>query len=203
MKEFLFQLTVKSFILTKMKNNMSIEKILIDMDGVTANWIDTILNHPLCEKFDCGDQLNKHPTRQLIIQQIYSEYPNFFRDLPYIEEFTPIMQVIIESNIPYAWVTATGDVHNSPVAVGKQKQEWLQYHIVERFGLDNEQEFHLILPNDCKSKFANHETLLIDDFWYNIDKFSQAGGQTHQISEDGYFGEHEATLLLSKLMKGD
>ena len=179
-----------------------IDNILIDMDGVVADWCGSIMSHRLCEKFSEMEELNKHPTRQLVIHQIYEEHPDFFEQLGYIEEFTPIMEVILESGIPFAWATATGDVHKDPQKVGVQKQKWLMENIVKRFNLTPDQEFHLFLPDQCKSTLATPSTLLIDDYKHNTAMFELAGGQTHLIDETGYHGEREASLLKTKLTKG-
>ena len=184
-----------------------ITKVFIDLDGVMADWLHFVLSQPECERFQFdGEMLSKHPTRVDVVTQIYANHPDIFDKLPYMNQFTPVLDVILSSDADVAWATSCGPFGDYETNK-KYKTQWLARVMKELYGVDRADigPIHFFKHGQCKSELAGPGCLLIDDYVKNITPFVAAGGQAIKVPErqkTGYLeGWYETSDILPHVEK--
>lgn len=163
-----------------------IKKVLIDLDGVMADWIGFVSSQPEYT-FSSGDEFNKSPDRSQVCEAIYGRYPDLFNRLGYLSQFTEILDTILSHDVDVAWATSCGPY--GEFETNKHwKTVWLDRVIYDLYHVKRNDigEIHFFRHGECKSEMAAPDVLLIDDFKKNTDAFSSAGGQTVLVNENGY-----------------
>lgn len=152
-------------------------KILLDMDGVLSDFFTSAVKN-----------LNQATGKNITIPE-YVSYNTFDMEKIWgisVEDFWKFAdnsETFWEDISPYPWykeiysyLTNFGEVtlatspapHN--VSCATQKAKWVKKYL----GLDN----HSMMIGSRKYLMANPNTILVDDYHKNIEKFSNAGGKT-------------------------
>lgn len=171
--------------------------IVLDMDGVIADWI-TPINTILCTHG--GDEyniewLNKCPYRNTVLDRIYKEHPNLFQNLPFIEEADELLTFLEAGvkngmfNLIVATHTVSGMKYISHEDVREDKVEWINTYIKPVWPHLIQHDGQVVAFTgegiDNKSILARNNTILIDDYHRNVSEFEKNGGKA--ILVDRYY----------------
>ena len=146
-----------------------IEHILVDLDGVLANFFDAALK---LWEFDAA----KYPAGEWDIPTVLQITPsdfwsridkdeNFWRSLDPYPWTVPIIGWLDSTGLP--WTVATSPSRNPQCA--SQKIEWMRKHF-------DRPQFTDYMIGSRKELMASQKTLLIDDSDTNVEKFINADG---------------------------
>lgn len=148
---------------------MVIKQIYLDMDGVLVNFIDGGVKAGVLDiksgKVD-WNSLNAMGS-------------NYWEDLEWLEEGRKLYEFLLEftreHEIDLCILTAVG------LTSGKEgKINWIKKH-----GLKiNPLNVYIVNRGSDKKSFADHESLLIDDYSKNVNEFIQAGGEAIKFKKN-------------------
>lgn len=147
--------------------------IYFDMDGVLADWVGgferkfpTMSYSQFCEL----PQKEREPYRLAIDND-----PNFYAELEPIEQVIRVFGMLCASGYDVQILTSVGD--DNPHEIADQKLEWIDEHL-------GAFQVNFVNTSSQKAKYANRNTILIDDRAKSIDPFIEAGG--HGILYQNY-----------------
>lgn len=174
--------------------------IHLDMDGCSADWEFAILKHPVIKRLGIQDiqGLNMYPDREKWIAEVYLETPDFFLNLPYIDEFDHILDVVSASGVDFGFLSCVGTTHHCFDTAASHKQDWLERHVRERLGLaesDDSVLLNAVRHHEDKVRHSHSRAVLIDDFHRNIDQWRKAGGEAVHLELKKHGGRHYADEL--------
>lgn len=200
--------------------------ILNDLDGVYFDWQNKFLDiinfddeinahiRANCSKpwmFKDIDTFNKHPNRVWIRNLVYASYPNYFLEIPVLENAKQLLRQQfwvwscrerLGKDINIGVLTATGSsdyrIHNK---IGKQKLKsfldlvdsvirenaLVDERTLSQFLKHIESNFYVVVNSEDKVEYAKRwRTLLIDDYQKNCIEFTAAGGRAVCVGETAY-----------------
>ena len=134
------------------------------MDGVLADWVAGFnATFPISyEKFDALPR-DKYDAYKDLIENT----PKFFENLPPFKKTVSIMKKLISEGYDVEIMTSAGK--NNTTKIVKQKRAWLKKYAIDV-------PFNFTTTSKDKAKFANANTLLIDDREKSTKPFKAAGG---------------------------
>lgn len=146
---------------------MKYRRVYLDMDGVIADFHGQFLKRygVTSKQF----KTNNSPERYW--EKIYED-PNFFLGIP---AFPWINHLVcdIRNYLGPVTILSSPSRTNQALCV-TQKRYWVDAHLGDEFPAIFETKKHM---------YAEPDTLLIDDTPYKIDKFKEAGGNTHLFTD--------------------
>ncbi|QJT71212.1 hypothetical protein GR11A_00175 [Vibrio phage vB_VcorM_GR11A] len=160
-----------------------IKLILLDMDGLSCDWVKAILK--FYPEFKDIDQFNKHPEKVGLVKQFYLNRPNIFARLEMIPQFEQLFEYLVGTGVELGWLTAIDPNHHNPELVKRNKTQWALENVDWKFGTDTAENMVTVDRSADKSMYAEPGVLLIDDYYKNTDAFSAAGGEALCVGECG------------------
>lgn len=141
---------------------MAIKTIFLDMDGVLVDFTNAAV------EANCLDLKN----RKVDWNILNALGPKFWEDLEWLNEGKKLYEFLVEfckeHDIDLCILSAVGRTS------GKEgKKLWLKKWNVKI----NPMNVYIVNRGTDKAKFADPESLLIDDYSKNINEFIQAGGE--------------------------
>lgn len=165
---------------------MPIDKILLDMDGVIADFFTaSVLAHKDAAsrelKIECAKDMEDHfpygewdipSALGLTVAEFWSRIDNydFWINVPV---HSGARAFVIELN-EIAPVTMCTSASLSPECL-RGKADWMARHIGSQYPM------HLCYRGASKAHFARPDQLLIDDYGHNIEGYEAAGGPTIHV----------------------
>ena len=139
-------------------------KIYFDMDGVIADWVAGF-NATFPISYDVFNALPRD--RYDAYKNLIQNTPNFFYDLPAFSKTVSILKKLIADGYDVEIMTSAGT--NNTAKIVKQKKNWLKKNGINA-------PFNFTTTSKDKAKFANADTVLIDDREKSTKPFKAAGG---------------------------
>lgn len=172
----------------------ALSRILIDMDGVVADWISYMLRYHF--HWLTIEELNKHPDRDRMISDVYRDDPCIFLKLSPLPGALDLVRGCIdlvgEENV--GWLTATGTWHKDRSMVATHKREWIAKHIDAHLGTSTATRATVVLNSSDKPTAVDNieGTILVDDYQRNCKQWMGAGGMA--VCYNGAVDDARATV---------
>lgn len=174
-------------------DDLSDLKLQLDMDGVVANFIDTYLD--LAERIGkpyvgCKYDNTNNPElfrTAVLDHSIFSVLPL----MPFAHEIIELISVIKSETGLQVEILSSVNSHDPLIikAASEQKKSWLL-----DYGISWKPNF--VSSNEDKAKFANPNSLLLDDMDHCIVPFAKNGGYTLKyIYFDDFFKKNLFRIL--------
>lgn len=142
--------------------------VYFDMDGVLADF-DGDFALRTGRKWDHNAEWSKEEKWKMI-----SEYPHFFRDLPWVPGALSMVNFVIKTTDHTGYVPGILSAASSHIKESAaQKRIWLNRELPI---LDNSTHIHIVPHREEKAEFALSKTILVDDYKLNIQEWTAAGG---------------------------
>lgn len=148
---------------------MIIKQIYLDLDGVLVNFIDAAVDASLLDiKSGKVDWNALHAMGTI-----------FWENLEWLEEGRKLYDFLLgftkEHDIDLCILTAVG------LTSGKEgKLNWIKKQGIKI----NPLNVYIVNRGSDKKTFADHESLLIDDYGKNVNEFIQAGGEAIKFKKN-------------------
>jgi len=145
-----------------LENKNSEYTIAIDMDGVLADF-------DLGSRQALGDDKDTIPTREFWkrVTHYDKNVEPFFENLPVMKDAFTLMRFITDNFQNYFVLTASGF---TPKNVDEQKRKWVKKVFSPLLRVE------IVKKSEEKAKYANPNTILIDDRTKSITPWENAGG---------------------------
>ena len=158
-------------------------RLYLDSDGIAANWTDYILANYLPNL--TIEELNKHPERTFILEDIYKKDPHVFKHLEPVVGFDILYSQLRElqtyTPITIKILTAIGKEHQNPEVVTEDKRIWFKHH----FGIPHH-DVIVVNQSEDKHYLADRHSILVDDFDDNILSWVKVGGHGILVDQNQY-----------------
>lgn len=151
--------------------------ILCDLDGLGANFHEGVERHIPWVEFKAMSDDEQHT----FLIEMFKKEPDFFNTLPKIEQFIELITFLESSGERWMICTSAGEAHPSYMKAKTSKLAWLE----RCFGIEPEKV--IVTPNsEAKLQYANPNTILIDDWKVNCERFEEEGGFSVHVEANTY-----------------
>ena len=148
------------------------KKIVMDMDGVVADWEKSFVKKHSQALYDNFGSL---PKEERVALKMGLSNSNFYRELAVMSKGLDLMETLFSSGYDVAILTSVGKFNSAEVAT--QKLAWLCEHCSEKLAAHiRNGNFHWTMSSEQKAAYATANTVLIDDREKARAPFIKAGG---------------------------
>lgn len=152
---------------------MMYRRVYLDMDGVIADFHGHFLN---CYSVSSSEYKKKHSLERYW-EKIY-ENPLFFQEIPPFKWLDELLSDITMRLGPITILSSPSRTNQALCLI--QKRAWVDNYLGP---------YQPAIFETNKHIYAAEDTLLIDDTPYKINKFKEAGGNTHLFTNYENFGK--------------
>lgn len=151
----------------------------VDLDGVGADWVTYVLSNHF--KGMSIAELNAHPDRKEMLRKMYKKEQRLFLNLPVMPQYGILLNGLTHLGVQWKILTATGDDHPCQRSAASDKLLWLK----RNFGITEDK---VIITNASvdKQRYANANSVLIDDYYTNCIQWESNGGHAVHVDKLWY-----------------